>query len=486
VTRVDPSSQTAQVAFAPGVEAVVSLEDVRWARRPDPSRRAYPVEAIDRIFEAGDVAVFRLREPTPDDEETAAGGLPRVVIAQQPIVQGALLSLDVDTGDVLALVGGFDFEKSEFNRSTQALRQPGSAFKPIVYAAALQRGYSPVSILWDRPFVARDSESGLDWKPQNYGRKFLGQITLREALARSVNNATIHLANDLGVKSVIEEARRLGIESPLAPDLSLALGSSSLSLLELLRAYAVFPAGGRLLAPRFIARVLDRDGYVMLENVALGDSPDVEPAPEGGVGTEDAADDPLRLADRDRSDGASSFGDDAANDSESGFGDPPPGHVISPKLAYLMTDLLHGVVEDPRGTGRRARALRHPVAGKTGTTNEQADAWFLGFSADVATGVWVGFDERRVLGRGEAGSTAALPIWVDFMRAALAKRRVRDFIVPSEIVFARIDRSTGLLADATSESTYFQAFRAGTEPTQTSAQALAASESDRLLRLDPF
>jgi penicillin-binding protein 1A len=130
--------------------------------------------------------------------------------------------------------------------------------------------------------------------------------------------------------------------------------------------------------------------------------------------------------------------------------------------------------------------LRHPVAGKTGTTNEQADAWFLGFSADVATGVWVGFDERRVLGRGEAGSTAALPIWVDFMRAALAKRPVRDFIVPSEIVFARIDRNTGLLADATSESTYFQAFRAGTEPTQTSAQALAASESDRLLRLDPF
>ncbi|UCE87228.1 MAG: PBP1A family penicillin-binding protein [Deltaproteobacteria bacterium] len=486
VTRVAPESQTARVAFAPGVEAVVSLEDVRWARTPNPAQREHPVPSIDRVFAPGDVTAFRLRPPDPD-AEPAGSALPRVAIAQEPVVQGALLSFDVETGDVLALVGGYDFEKSEFNRAIQALRQPGSAFKPIVYAAALQRDYSPVSILWDRPFVSRDDESGLDWRPQNYGRKFLGQITLREALARSVNNATIHLANDLGVRSVIAEARRLGIESPLAPDLSLALGSSSVSLLELLRAYAVFPSQGRLLRPRFISRVLDRDGNVLIEDVALGDSPEAAEPDGDGIDADEAGDARLQLAAGNRLEAEAPLDGEPSNGRDTvGIDAVPPGHVISPTLAYLMTDLLHGVVEDPRGTGGRARALRHPVGGKTGTTNEQADAWFIGFSPDIATGVWVGFDQKRVLGRGEAGSTAALPIWIDYMRVALARRPVRDFPVPPDIVFARIDRGTGLLADATSESTYFQAFYAGTEPTQTSAQALAASESDRLLRLDPF
>jgi penicillin-binding protein 1A len=462
VTALDAKAESARVGFGAGVEATVRLEDVSWAGRSTDGSTPRKVDSIRKVFAVGDVARFRLLAPE-EPGDAAAPEEVRVALEQEPIVQGALLSFDVASGEVLALVGGYDFEKSQFDRATQARRQPGSAFKPIIYAAALASGsYTPASILYDRPVVYVDEKSGFTWRPQNYGRSFYGPITMRQALVHSVNNATVHLFRDVGVAHVIDYARRLGIESPLNRDLSLALGSSSLSLLELTRAYAVFPAQGRRVIPIFIRRVTDPTGKVLLENVRLDATPPQEEEPEQ----------PSELLDVAQEEPAQ-----AASGGE---------QVIPPEQAYLVTDLLRAVVIDPKGTGWRLRALQRPVAGKTGTTNDQADAWFMGFSPDIVTGVWVGHDESRFLGWGETGSRAAAPIWVDYMGHALAKRPVRDFPVPESIVFARIDRQTGLLADASSSDTIFQSFLAGTEPTETAQTARAASEGRRLMRMDSF
>lgn len=469
VTRVDESAGRAAVAFAPGVEGVAALEDVRWARAPDPAAFPVPVRSISKVLRVGDVARF-----TPLPAEGGAGGPPRLRLLQEPAVEGALLALEVDSGDVIALVGGYDFARSEFNRAIQARRQPGSAFKPIIYGAALRAGWTAASTIVDRPLVYEDPTTGEVWRPGNYKGRFYGRITLRDALARSVNNATIHLLNAVGVAAALEYARALSIESPLERNLSLALGASGVSLLELVRAYAVFPAQGRRVTPRFIRRVLDAEGRVVLENVPLG-TPPAAPAADGA---DAAAKAPEALPPSEEP-----AASPRAQRAESPL---PPGHVLSPVDAYLVTDLLRAVVEDPEGTGRRARELGRTVAGKTGTTNEQRDAWFLGFSPDLVAGVWVGFDERKVLGRGETGGAAALPIWIDFMRAELARRPRREFEVPEGVVFARIDRATGLLASGNGGDTVFQAFADGTVPTETAEGAVAATERDRLLRLDAF
>jgi len=471
ITAVDAKAKLARVAFAPDLEGIVRLEDVSWARVPDPNRSPYKVRSIGTVFTEGDVTRFSAVRSLEDDGESATDGPAeiRVTLDQTPEVQGALLSIDLETNEVLALVGGRDFNQSQFNRVTQARRQPGSAFKPLIYAASLSRGYTPASIVFDRPIVYTDEESGFIWRPRNYKRSFYGPITLREALARSINNATVHLFRDVGIDYVIEYVRRLGIESPLNRDLSLALGSSGLSLLELTRAYAVFPSGGRRIEPVFIRRVIDRDGLVLLENVQLGDAGkavDPSEAEEDFVDVAAPADDLEEPVDAEIA--------------------PDPNQIISPEEAYLVVSLLRAVVEDPKGTGHRLRVLRRPVAGKTGTTNDQADAWFMGFSPEIVTGVWVGHDEIRFLGYGETGSRAAAPIWVDFMRAALENRTVRDFRVPELIEFARIDRKTGLLAGGNSSSTVFQPFLEGTVPTEMADTARTDSESRRQLRLDPF
>ncbi len=477
VLSVDGKRDEARVAFAPGVEASVALDDVKWARPADPTTYPRDVKSIEKVFAAGDVARFVLKPDATEAAEDEAGRELRAALYQEPEVQGALLSFDLHDGDVLALVGGRDFDESEFNRVTQARRQPGSAFKPIVYAAALGRGLNAASIIYDRPVVYDDPESGFTWRPENYGRRFLGRLTMGEALARSVNNATIHLLKDVGIDYVMDFARVLGIEAPLERNLGLALGSNSVSLLELTRAYAVFPSGGREVKPRFIHRVLDREGNVLLEDLLLGGLTAAELA-AGQLGGEAEAD----------GSGQEGIRPEAQREksgrSESDPGALPPGQLIAETHAYLATDLLRGVVNHPRGTGRKARSLRKPVGGKTGTTNDQGDAWFVGFSPDVATGVWVGYDEKRVLGRGETGGRAALPIWIDFMEVALSGRPARDFAVPDGIVFARVDTKTGLLASSETETSLFQAFLEGSEPREQAAAKASAADDSRRLRLD--
>ncbi|MDJ0789208.1 MAG: penicillin-binding transpeptidase domain-containing protein, partial [Myxococcota bacterium] len=430
--------EAARVAFAPGRDARVTLESVTWARPAGDEHRFEKIKKIAQVFSPGDVARFRVFE-----EEDGV----RAELFQAPEGQAALISFEIDGGEVRALVGGYDFEASEFDRATQARRQPGSAFKPLVYAAAMEAGLTPASIVTDRPVVFDDPESGTAWRPENYGRRFLGDITLRESLARSVNNASIHLLQEVGVRRARKLARRLGIDSPIEANLGMALGVSPVTLLEITRAYAVFAAGGQLVEPIFVLRVLDRDGNVLVDRLALDETR--------------AA--PRVLLDLD--------GEPLPSDAEP---------AVSPTQAYLAAGLLRDVVEHPRGTGRRARALGHAVGGKTGTTNDGGDAWFVGFTPDVATGVWVGFDEKRVLGRGETGGRAALPIWIDFMQSALAEHPRRELEVPEGIVFARIDAGTGELATAASADTVMQAFAEGSEPKRRGLRPRPAPGEERV------
>ncbi len=476
VLAVDRKAEVARVAFAPEIEAEVHLADVDWATKPEPRQPPRTLSRIDWLFRKGDVATFRLlpeggsKAPYPEkpeiDEETGEPlpGIPRVELYQVPQVEGALLSLETATGDVLAMVGGRDPAHSEFNRATQAQRQPGSSFKPFIYGAALSKGYTPVSIIYDRPIVVEDSDSGFVWRPRNYSRHFFGPMPMRRALAKSVNNATVHLFRDVGVDYVIDYAQRIGIQSELTRDLTLALGSSVVNLLELTSSYAVFPNGGRRVVPRFIRKVTDREGNVLLEDIALGSTP-----PPAGAPIEEGP------------------GDPALADADEGYPDGemlPSDQIISESEAFLMCDLLKAVVNE--GTGRGVKRLGHNLAGKTGTTNDQADAWFMGFSPDVTTGVWVGYDSVQRLGWGETGGKTALPIWRDYMEVALKGRRVHDYDAPDQIVYARVDPETGLLADASTSNAYFQPFLENTAPTESSSKQSRVTDTRRSLREDAF
>lgn len=484
VVMVDGARQRARVSFAPGVVADVQLADADWAHPADPDSPppARPVRSISEVFAQGDVAAFRLAQ-----EEN---GL-RASLAQTPDLQGALLSFDLARGDVLALVGGYDFSASEFNRATQALRQPGSAFKPLVYAAAVSAGYTPATIIHDRPFVRVDEASGEPYRPENYGRRFLGALPMTVALARSVNNATIHLLDQIGISRTIAFARRLGIRSPLQKKMGLALGASSMTLLEITRAYAVLGAGGRYLEPRLLACVEDRNGQRLIGDVPLDPALPAAaraapqagaPGAPGGCGPVALLEDPAAYPEQEGAGPLPGAGETAPLDPNAPL---PGGFVMRPADAYVAVSMLRQVVEHPRGTGSRARALRRPVAGKTGTTNDNTDAWFVGFSPQIATGVWVGVDDNRVgLGPNETGSRAAAPIWIEYMGQALKQHRPSEFAAPPGVVLADIDPQSGLLAAPESEGALRLAFAAGSEPTESAEAAAEAKELSRKLNLE--
>lgn len=333
----------------------------------------------------------------------------KLVPEQEPAAQSALLCIEAGTGHVKAMAGGNNFIISQFNRAVQSTRQPGSAFKPIIYSAAIDRGYTPATIIIDSPVILEGVDKAHEWKPRNYGRHFYGPTSLRAALAQSRNLVTIKIVQDIGLDYLIDYARKLGISSDLSQNLSLALGSSGISLLELTTAYSVFANHGFLIRPKFITKIVDRDGST-IEKAATS-----------------------------------------------------PERAIEKTTAYIMTSMLESVVKE--GTGRRAKALGRPVAGKTGTTDDFHDAWFVGYTPQYITGVWVGFDQERSLGKGETGSRAASPIWLDFMKEALKDKPSMVFQIPNGIVFSKIDTETGLRATAASKKTKFECFKEGTEPT---------------------
>ncbi|MDH4026756.1 MAG: penicillin-binding transpeptidase domain-containing protein, partial [Desulfuromonadales bacterium] len=325
------------------------------------------------------------------------------------------------------MVGGYDFRTSQFNRVLQARRLPGSAMKPLIYASALDKGYTPATVILDTPLIYKERlESGeiKEWKPKNYSKRFYGPVPLRTALAKSYNVITIKILEDIGVRYAANYARKLGIESDLAEDLTLGLGSSALTPMELARSYSVLANGGVRVAPTYINKVLDRDGKVIESN----DPADFPAGPMSGQ----------KLIGQSRN------------------------RVISPETAYLTTNLLESVVQN--GTGWRARSLKRPTAGKTGTTNDLKDAWFIGYVNQLLAVSWVGYDLERPLGKQETGSKAAAPAWVAFMLAATKDMPVEHFPVPDSILFRPIDPLTGLLAPEDSQDIVIEAFAPNTAP----------------------
>ena len=325
-------------------------------------------------------------------------------------------------------MGGKNFRESQFNRAIQSRRQPGSAFKPIIYAAALDKGYTPATMIIDSPIVYEDTEHDFTWKPRNYKERFYGPTIFMNALAKSRNVVTIKILQDIGIDYAIDYTRKLGITSNMNRDLSIALGSSGVSLLELVNAYSVFNNLGYLVEPVFITKILYREGNVIEE------------------------------------------------------GNPVRRKVMEQNTAYIMTSLLEGVVK--HGTARRVMALKRPVAGKTGTTNNLHDAWFVGYTPRYNTGTWVGYDEKRSLGKGETGSRAASPIWVGFMQRLLADKPVRVFQVPEGVVFSKIDAETGLLPIPESKKTIFECFKEGTVTTEYTKKPDSMTEPEEFYKSD--
>ena len=405
VLKVDDHNEVTHVRVG-NVTGIIRLETMTWARKPNPkvSYQYAKIKKPSQALKTGDVIDLKvLDEMTAEKEYEFA-------LYQEPVAQSALLSIEAETGHVKAMIGGRDFKDSQFNRAVQSRRQPGSAFKPILYAAALDKGYTPATTIIDSPVVYEDKIHDRVWKPNNYAHKFYGPTLLRQALTNSRNIVSIKILQDIGIGYVIDYAKKLGITSPLAQDLSISLGSSGVSLLELTTAYSVFSNLGYLIEPVFITEIYDRDNR-LLESSKL-----------------------IRKK------------------------------VIDMGTAYLMTSLLESVVQ--AGTGQRVKALNRPAAGKTGTTNDLHDAWFMGFTPRYTTGVWVGLDQGAPIGRGETGSRAASPIWLDYMQHALEGKSVREFTVPEGIISVKIDADTGLLPSAQSENTIFESFKEGSEPSE--------------------
>jgi len=331
------------------------------------------------------------------------------------------VAIDPQTHEVRALVGGYGIGAGRFNRAVQARRQAGSTFKPLVYGTAFEElGYTPVTKCLDAPRVYYDEWLGKTWKPQNYGKRFDGEITLRRALTLSKNICSVELIDKVKPDAVLRMAERAGIKSPLPRNLTLALGSGDVTPLEMTNAYATLASGGLRAQPVFIRKVTDPDGKVLFENQQT------------------------------------------------------PEQTIRPDLTYLITSIMQSVVED--GTAQRVKALERPVAGKTGTTNEARNAWFIGFTPDLVAGVWVGFDNNDPLGPAETGGRAAIPIWLDFMKTALEGAPVRDFVAPANVVFATVDPDSGKLAAPDAEGALTEPFISGTEPTEFAPSAAPPDE----------
>ena len=423
VIEVNDKNDTVIVRMGKAL-GVIRIEDMRWARKPDPEIAYYEarVKHPGEVLKVGDVIQVRVKQKIFNTDRWW------LALEQTPKAQAALLCIESETGYVKVMVGGRDFRESQFNRAIQSRRQPGSAFKPIIYASALDKGYTPATTIIDSPIVYQDIDHDFTWKPRNYKERFYGPTLFRDALAKSRNVVTIKILKDVGIDYAIDYARKLGITSNLSRDLSIALGSSGVSLLELVRAYSVFNNLGYLVNPVFITKILDRDGNVIEEAELVREK------------------------------------------------------VIEESTAYIMTSLLEGVVK--HGTGRRVMALNRPVAGKTGTTNNLHDAWFVGYSPRYTTGTWVGFDDETSLGEGETGSRAASPIWLGFMQKILAGKPVRVFQVPEGVVFSNIDAETGFLPIPESKKTIFECFKEGTVPTEYTKKPDSMTEPEQFYKSD--
>ncbi len=411
------------------IKGKITNDNLKWALRK---------KSITDKFEIGDIILVKKEKNYWD-------------LKQYPKVNGGIVVLDPRSGDVKALVGGFNFKSSEFNRVTQAKRQPGSAFKPIVYAAALENGYSPNSIVLDAPFVESQGVGLKDWKPENYGKKFYGPSTLRKGIEYSRNLMTVRIAKTLGLEKILKLSNQLEIYDDIPELLSVSLGAAETSLINLTSAYASFVNGGEKVRPNLISRIQDRRGKTIfsLQNKKC-------------VGC-----------------------DKFLNDSnEYPSIEYENERVFSEETAYQMTSILEGAVK--RGTAKKLKDLKVPLGGKTGTTNKNYDAWFIGFSSDLVIGVYIGFDNPKSLGKYETGSKAALPIFKDFVKKTQFKEDFKEFKIPEGIYLTSLNYDTGLKSSLGEKNTIVEAMKAKDINNIDNNELISINNYDKLIKYRQF
>ncbi len=413
-----------------GIKNKITLKNLKWAV---PGKKS-----ISNRFNIGDIIFVKSEK----------NGW---FLKQYPKVNGGIVVIDPHSGDVKALVGGFNFKSSEFNRVTQAKRQPGSAFKPIVYAAALENGYSPNSIILDAPFVESQGVGLKDWKPENYGKKFYGPTTLRKGIEYSRNLMTVRIAKTLGLSKILDLSNKLEVYDEIPELLSVSLGAAETSLLNLTSAYASFVNGGIKIKPNLISRIQDRRGKTI-----------------------------FRLENK-KCKGCDKFLNDTNDLPTFEYENE---RVLSEETAFQMTSILTGAVE--RGTGKKLRDLKVPLAGKTGTTNKNYDAWFIGFSSSLVIGVYVGFDNPKTLGKYETGSKAALPIFKEFIKRSLYKEDFKEFKIPNGIYLTSLNYDTGLKASLGSKNTIIEALKAKDINNIDNNKLILTNSYDNLVRYRQF
>lgn len=538
VVRLENDNKAA-VLLIGAVSARLPISEMSWAKkiRDNEVSNGQTISQVSEALKRGDVVQVRVvrvpeikpENPTkPKTDKEKQDEMVQVALEQTPLAQGSLLSMESATGYVVAMVGGYSFLDSKYNRVIQAERQPGSAFKPFVYAAAIDKGFTPASIIVDAPIIFENQgKEDLKWIPENHSEKFYGDTTLRMALIKSRNVPTVKLLQEIQVPYLLDYAQTLGIRKGLNADLSVALGANAISLLDLTTTYAVFPRNGMRTEPVFVLKVQDRDGNTVQEyqaEAAIADlkarwekiqqerygttatpAPGAPASPETATPAEptkpDSAMDADKLAegDVDPATGEPRMGGEKPNEEEVLVKAPnapsdermkslkaprfdDPLRAMDARTAYVVGQLLRDAVTE--GTGRKAAVLKRKVGGKTGTTSEYVDAWFVGFSPELVTGTWVGFDTPRTLGSGETGARAALPAWVNYMAAALKPYARDEYEVPKGIVFVRINPDNGTLASASNPNAVKVAFVEGTEPTANSRKSSQVPDSSEFFRDD--
>ncbi|WP_309946038.1 penicillin-binding protein 1A [Tardiphaga robiniae] len=456
---LDVSDQSARIGFQPGRElggavlkdrqtGLLTLDGVRWAKPAAGPTKGKTPTAVSQVLAAGDVIYV---DPLTNKDGSVVEGQFR--LRQYPEVSGAMVAMDPLTGRVLAMVGGFSFDQSQFNRATQAYRQPGSSFKPLVYSAAMDNGYTPSTVVVDAPIEIDQGQGAGVWRPENYSTgKYFGPVTLRNALMRSLNTVTVRLAQDVGMPLIGEYAKRFGVYDELPNYLSYALGAGETTVMRMVTAYSMFANGGRRVKSTLIDRIQDRYGHTIFKH----DQRECRgcDAPEGWKNQAEP-----QLVDRRE-------------------------QVLDAMTAYQITSMMEGVVQG--GTATVLREVGKPIAGKTGTTNDEKDAWFIGFSPDVVVGIYVGYDKPRNLGNKATGGALAAPIAKDFMKLALADKPAVPFRVPAGIKLIRVDAKSGMRAGpGDGGRTILEAFKPGTAPPDNYSVIGVADADGRSLSVSP-
>ena len=415
-------NDAARITFLDGSEGRIPLAEMKWARKFITNDRMGPeIRKPSEVVTPGDVIYVEAMPKTPENPNTGA-----YTLRQVPKVNGGLLAMDPHTGRVMALVGGFSYYASEFDRAWQAYRQTGSSFKPIVYAVALNEGYTPSSIVLDTPFMASQGQGLPMWRPDNYDESYAGPSTLRQGLEKSRNLMTVRIAADVGMDKVVELSRRLGTTDKMLPVLANALGSTESTIVRMVQAYSTFVNGGKRVVPTLVDRIQDRHGKTIFRH------------------------------DNRVCEGCNA---DSWQDQEEPLIESDAEPILDPRTAYQITHMLEGVIE--RGTAMVVRSVGVPLAGKTGTTNDYKDAWFVGFSPNLTVGIYIGFDQPMSMGHGETGGQNAAPIFRDFMAEAVGKQPPVPFRVPPGIRMVRVDLKSG---QPSATGAVLEAFKAGTEP----------------------